>query len=140
MNRILVVDDDAANRLIYIDELSEEGYDVITGDGGAGLIELIEKKRPDLVVLDLPSDDYDGLCICRDIRKVYDDLPVILSTIYETDRPDVKSGAERYGCKSLDFNELKRTIQQAFEVRGRCPPGMMFNDVQGPVAPLEGRM
>jgi len=138
MNRILVVDDDTAIRLLYADELTEEGYEVITGDGGSGLMELIEKKRPDLVVLDMSPGDHDGLGLCRDIRKTYDDLPVILSTVYAAARPDVKStDSERCSCSNSDLDELKRAIQRAFEGHRRCPPEMMFNDVQRHGAPLQ---
>jgi DNA-binding NtrC family response regulator len=138
MNRILVVDDDTAIRLLYADELAEEGYEVITGEGGSGLMELIEKKRPDLVVLDIPAGDHEGLGLCQDIRKTYDDLPVILSTVFAAAWPDVKSmDAEPCGHRSSDFDELKRAIQQAFEGRGQCPREMMLNDVQRHVAPLQ---
>ncbi|MBW1784980.1 MAG: response regulator [Deltaproteobacteria bacterium] len=52
MNRILVVDDDTAIQLLYTDEFTEEGYEVITTGNGSGIVKLIEEKRPDLVVLD----------------------------------------------------------------------------------------
>lgn len=119
MNRILVVnDDDTAIRLLYTDELTEEGYEVITGEGDIGLMELIEKKRPDLVVLDMPPGEGEDMRLCRNIRSVYDDLPVILSTVYAAAGPDVKSmTAEPYVCRSSDFNELKIAIRRAVEDR-----------------------
>ena len=46
--KILVLDDSPAIRLLYEDELSEEGYEVMTCDDGSGLMETIRKKRPDL--------------------------------------------------------------------------------------------
>jgi two-component system response regulator (stage 0 sporulation protein F) len=139
MNRILVVDDDTAIRLLYTDELTEEGYEVITGDGGSGLMELIEKKRPDLVVLDIPPGDHEGLGLFQTIRNAYDDLPVILSTAYAAARPDVRSAAvERHVGRSSDFTELKRAIRRAFEGLDRFPPGAMLNYAQSDVSPLQG--
>jgi len=119
MNRILVVnDDDTAIRLLYTDELTEEGYEVITREGDIGLMELIEKKRPDLVVLDMPAGEGEDMRLCRNIRSVYDDLPVILSTVYAAAGPDVTSmTAEPYVCRSSDFNELKIAIRRAVEDR-----------------------
>ncbi|MCF8143340.1 MAG: hypothetical protein K9N21_05410 [Deltaproteobacteria bacterium] len=70
MNRILVVnDDDTAIRLLYTDELTEEGYEVITREGDIGLMELIEKKRPDLVVLDMPPGEGEDMRLCRNIKE-----------------------------------------------------------------------
>jgi len=139
MNRILVVDDDdTAIRLLYTDELTEEGYEVITREGGSGLMELIEKKRPDLVVLDIPPGDNEGLGLFQTIRNAYDDLPVILSTVYAAARPDVRSvGAECYVGRSSDFSELKRAIRRAFEGLDRFPPGAMLNYAQGDISPLQ---
>jgi CheY-like chemotaxis protein len=45
MNRVLVVDDEKAIRMLYADELTEEGYDVIATGDGSGLMALIEQKR-----------------------------------------------------------------------------------------------
>jgi two-component system, response regulator, stage 0 sporulation protein F len=142
MNRILVVNgDDTAIRLLYTDELTEEGYEVITREGGSGLMELIEKKRPDLVVLDMPLGEGEGLSLCQDIRNAYDDLPVILSTVYAAAGPEGKSmTAEPCVCRSSDFNELKLAIRRAVEGRERWPAGAMFtDDVQGHGDSLQGR-
>jgi len=143
MNRILVVnDDDTAIRLLYTDELTEEGYEVVTREGGSGLMELIEKKRPDLVVLDMSPGENDGLSLCQDIRSVYDDLPVILSTVYAAASPGVNaSAAVPFVCRSADLNELKIAIRRAVEGRERCLPATMFNeDVGGRADPLQGRV
>jgi len=46
MKRILIIDDDAAIRLLYEEELSEEGYDIISSDGEKGLLQLIAARDP----------------------------------------------------------------------------------------------
>ena len=53
MNKILIVDDDEPIQILYADELTEEGYDVITTGDGVGLLGLIAEAQPDLVVLDI---------------------------------------------------------------------------------------
>ena len=52
MSKILVVDDDAAIRMLYADELEEEGYDVITWGEAYRLMELVADESPDLIVMD----------------------------------------------------------------------------------------
>ena len=66
MAKILVVDDEEHIRLLYSEELKEEGYDVITAEGGDGLLARIEKDKPDLVVLDIKMVDYNGLDLLQD--------------------------------------------------------------------------
>jgi two-component system response regulator (stage 0 sporulation protein F) len=60
MYTILVLDDDESIRLLYQEELSDEGYEVLSGSDGAALDELIVEKRPDLVLLDLKLGGSNG--------------------------------------------------------------------------------
>ena len=116
MAKILVVDDEEHIRLLYSEELKEEGYDVITAEGGYQLLERIENEKPELVVLDIKMVDYNGLDLLQDIRNKFYDLPVILSTAYDTFKEDMKSiAADFYVVKSFDLTELKRKIKMALE-------------------------
>jgi two-component system, response regulator, stage 0 sporulation protein F len=116
MAKILVVDDEEHIRLLYSEELTEAGYEVITADSGLQLMERIEKEKPDLVVLDIKMVDYNGLDLLQDIRNRFYDLPVILSTAYDTFKEDMKSiAADFYVVKSFDLTELKKKISMALE-------------------------
>ncbi len=116
MAKILIVDDEEHIRFLYSEELTDEGYEVITHDSGAGLLELIEREKPDLVVLDIKMVDYNGLDLLQDIRNKYYDLPVILCTAYDTFKEDMKSiAADFYVIKSFDLTELKNRIKMALE-------------------------
>ncbi|GLI34515.1 response regulator [Desulforhabdus amnigena] len=118
MPKILVVDDEEHIRLLYSEELKEAGYEVITAESGYKLMELIEAEKPDLVVLDIKMVDYNGLDILQDIRNHFYDLPVILSTAYDTFKEDMKSiAADFYVVKSFDLTELKKKIAMALETR-----------------------
>ncbi|RMG54376.1 MAG: response regulator [Bacteroidetes bacterium] len=118
MPKILVVDDEEHIRLLYSEELREAGYEVITADSGYQLLERIEQEKPDLVILDIKMVDYDGLDLLQDIRNHYYDLPVILSTAYDTFKEDIKSmAADYYVVKSFDLTELKKKITMALETR-----------------------
>ena len=74
---------------------------------------------PDLVVLDIKMVDYNGLDLLQDIRNKFYDLPVILSTAYDTFKEDMKSiAADFYVVKSFDLTELKKKILMALEASG----------------------
>jgi DNA-binding response OmpR family regulator len=118
MPKILVVDDEEHIRLLYSEELKEAGYEVITAESGLKLLERIEDEKPDLVVLDIKMVDYNGLDLLQDIRNQFYDLPVILSTAYDTFKEDMKSiAADFYVVKSFDLTELKKKIAMALETR-----------------------
>ena len=53
MNKILIVDDDYALRLLYQSELEAEGYSVTTTDSCPNLVGQIEHLKPDLILLDI---------------------------------------------------------------------------------------
>jgi DNA-binding response OmpR family regulator len=113
MAKVLVVDDEAHIRLLYSEELTEDGYEVITAENGDGLVELIEKEKPDVVTLDIKMVDYNGLDLLQDIRNKFYDLPVILCSAYDTFKDDMKSiAADHYVVKSFDLSELKGRIKE----------------------------
>ena len=131
MNKILIVDDDEPIQILYADELTEEGYDVITTDDGVGLLGLIEEAQPNLVVLDIRLGETNGLDLLQDIRNTYYELPVILCSAYSAFKYDLKSiAADYFVVKSSDFSELKVKIKMALEARNHLLMGPMTKDVQ----------
>lgn len=116
MAKILIVDDEEYIRTLYKEELLREGYQVSTSATGRNILELIEKERPDLIILDIKMSDCNGLDILQIIRNKYYNMPVILSTAYEIYKNDMKSmAADFYVVKSFDLTELKKRIKRALE-------------------------
>jgi DNA-binding NtrC family response regulator len=116
MPKILVVDDEEPIRLLYEEELTDEGYEVVLVASGQGLLERIEQESPDLIILDIKLADADGLALLQEIRNRYYDLPVILSSAYEVFKRDVKAiAADAYVVKSPDLAPLKQAIHRALE-------------------------
>ena len=138
MNKILVIDGDEAIRLLYADELTEEGYEVITSGDGSQVTELIEQKRPDLIVMEVVLGQYDGLDLLQDIRNAFYRMPVILCTAYSHFRYDLRSiAADHYVVKSSDLTELKVRIKMAMEASGRYLVESTVDSRQQMVTPLE---
>ena len=122
MAKILVVDDEEHIRLLYSEELSEAGYEVITAADGHKLIERIETDKPDLVVLDIKMVDYNGLDLLQEIRNKFYNMPVVLCTAYDTFKEDIKSiAADFYVIKSFDLTELKKKVATALETHIPSP-------------------
>ncbi len=111
MPKILIVDDEKSIRALCAEELSEEGYEVITTGDGKEVMKLVSTEKPAAVVLDIRMEDCDGLDLLQELRNAYPDLPIILNTAYDSYREDVKSvAADYYVVKSYDLTELKEKL------------------------------
>ena len=69
MKKILVADDEMAIRLLYSEELKEEGYEVYTAANGREALEIVEKEPLDLVILDIKMPEMDGFAATMAIRE-----------------------------------------------------------------------
>ena len=116
--RILVVDDDPALRRAVTRALELEGFAV---DGAADGLEAVacfedeERRRPELVVLDLLMPNLDGLAACRRIRAK-SDVPILMLTArsaVEERVEGLESGADDYLVKPFAVVELHRARASA---------------------------
>jgi two-component system response regulator MprA len=107
--RILVVDDDPAVSGSLDRALRLEGYEVETAADGTEALRSLAVASPDAVVLDLQLPDVDGLEVCRRLRAVGDDTPVLMLTARDAvnDRvAGLDAGADDYLVKPFALAEL----------------------------------
>ncbi len=119
--KLLVVDDELHIRMLYREELQAEGYVVATSDGREPIMDVIQRETPDLILLDikLEGNPVTGLDLLQTIRAANAELPVILSTAYDSFQHDLKSiAADAYNVKSVDLTGLKDTIKTVLAKRG----------------------
>ena len=118
MARILLVDDEEYIRELYTEELSAEGHKVSSVATGHNLLRRIGFFQPEVVILDIRLEGYNGLELLQEIRKEHHDLPIILCTAYDTYKYDYKTiAADYYVVKSCDLSELKMAIERAVEAQ-----------------------
>lgn len=115
--KILVVDDEKHIRMLYQEELEADGFTVATSDGSEDILMLLDREKPMVVVLDIKlGTNRSGLDLLQEIRSENQDLPVILSTAYDSFQHDLKSiAADYYVVKSVDLSELKGKVEQAMQ-------------------------
>ncbi|MDL2307949.1 response regulator [Desulfovibrio sp. OttesenSCG-928-C06] len=115
--KILVIDDERHIRMLYQEELQNDGYEVAMSDGSEPVVQVIDREKPDLLLLDIklgPSTS--GLDLLQTLRGPYPDLPVILSTAYDSFQYDLKSiAADDYVVKSVDLTELKEKVRDTLK-------------------------
>ena len=111
MSRLLVVDDEANIRLLYAEELTEEGYDVVTAAGTAEAVEKLQEGVFDLAVLDIKLKNESGIELLQKLVKERHDMPVILCSAFSCYKDDFSAWlADGYVVKSGDLSELKQEI------------------------------
>ena len=114
--KILVVDDEENIRLLYKEELIEEGYDVVLAENGFKAIEIAKNTDVDIVVLDIKMPKIDGIETLRHLKEEKRDLPVILCSAYGEYKQDFSTWAsDEYIVKTADMTELKAVIKNLIE-------------------------
>jgi two-component system response regulator HydG len=117
---VLVVDDDAANRVTMERILAREGYRVVHAESGREAMQLLRDERVDLVLTDLKMPGMSGLDLLKAARKVDPDLEVVVMTAYgtvETAVEAMKEGAYDFVSKPLRRLELVTTLKKALDKR-----------------------
>ncbi len=114
---ILIVEDERDTVEMYRIVLEVEGYQVMVAYTLQGAIKQLEKKKPDLVLLDVALRGTSGLDLCEKIRGDPElaDLPVVI--ISNLDSPEeikagLDAGANVYLTKPISQNELLEAVQQ----------------------------
>ena len=111
MNKILVVDDEANIRLLYSEELAEEGYYVVTASSTAEAVDKLQECVFDLAVLDIKLKNESGIDLLQKLVKERHEMPVILCSAFSCYKDDFSAWlADGYIVKSGDLTELKQEI------------------------------
>lgn len=106
--RILLVEDEIEVAEIIRDYLEKSYFTVEIRTSGVGVVDLIKKNPPELVLLDIMLPGVDGKTICREIRA-FSGIPIILFTamVDEVDRlVGYELGADDYICKPVNPREI----------------------------------
>src|SRR4051795_8126268 len=110
---VLVVEDEEAIASVVRAYLERDGYRVEWVGSGRECLDIVERERPDLVVLDIGLPDIDGFEVCRRIRT-RSQVPIIMLTARddEVDRvAGLEVGADDYVAKPFSARELVARVK-----------------------------
>ena len=138
-SRILVIEDDASIRLGLEDTLKAKGYEVAVATRGQAGLELAERSKPDLIILDIMLPDLDGFEVCRRLKNPrggMPEVPIIMLSARGAELDRVRGlelGADDYVTKPFSLMELlarvaavlRRGVRTAAE-----PDAPEFGDVK----------
>lgn len=118
---VLIVDDERNLLELYKSELSAEGYDVLLASTGKEAVELLQKKKPDVVVMDIRMPEMDGIEALGKVVARHKNIPVIINTAFPAYQEDFRAwAAEEYVIKSSDVTELKRALERVLKKSSSC--------------------
>ena len=116
MYRVLIVEDDADINATLAEALRVAGYDAVSAWTGEAALDEVERRCPDLVLLDQMLPDLDGLDICRRLRGAprTKRVPIIFLTARAGEAARVRglrAGADDYVVKPFSLQEVVLRVQ-----------------------------
>jgi two-component system alkaline phosphatase synthesis response regulator PhoP len=114
VQKLLIVDDEAHIRMLIeqtLEDLEDEGVELLFAENGEQALELIKKEEPNLVFLDVMMPKMNGMEVCYKVKKELhlSHVYIILLTAkgQEVDRQKgLDMGADRYMTKPFDPDEM----------------------------------
>ena len=111
--KILIVDDEKNIVDILKFNLKKEGFETVEAYDGKQALEMVEREKPDLILLDIMLPEYDGFTVCRKIRQTLN-TPILMLTAREEEVDKVlglELGADDYITKPFSPRELMARVK-----------------------------
>lgn len=127
---IAVIEDDESVQRSLVLNLELEQYEVMTASDGVSGLELIQERKPDLIIMDVMMPVKDGLQTCKELRSAGNSTPLILLTARDQEVDKVlglELGADDYLAKPFGMREL---IARAKALLRRTQSSDEVNEVQ----------
>jgi two-component system response regulator VicR len=114
---ILVVDDNEDNAHIIRDYLEARGYPITVAYNGDQAMELFEKEKPSLVLLDVMMPGRDGWQVCREMKESESgrDVRIIMVTALQDwmdKRQAIETGADDFVEKPFELARLASVVER----------------------------
>ncbi|MGI9531377.1 response regulator transcription factor [Lutimonas sp.] len=121
--KLLIVDDEAHIRMLIeqtLEDLEDEGVELLFAENGEQALELIQKEEPNLVFLDVMMPKMNGMEVCQKVKKELNlsHVYIILLTAkgQEVDRQKgMEMGADRYMTKPFDPDEMLAVAEEVLK-------------------------
>lgn len=113
---VLIVDDERSIRMSLRTILSTLGYIIVEASRGEEAIALVRTARFDAVLLDINMPGISGIDVCRSIRRMTPQLPVLMLTVQGSEDRKIQAldaGADDYITKPFHLGELTARLRAA---------------------------
>lgn len=115
MAKLLIVDDEADVREFAANFFRKRKINCFTALGGEEAIKLMEKEKPNLILLDIKMEGIDGIETLRRIREIDKNVKVIMVSGKKPEEEEAfqtckELGASDYIHKPLELDELEKIV------------------------------
>lgn len=114
MIKMLVVDDEPEICEFLQSFFEERDFKVLTALSGEEALRVIEKERPEIILLDIKMPGIDGIEVLKRVKEKHAGIRVIMVTALETSEKiekALKSGADNYITKPLSLEYLEKDVR-----------------------------
>ncbi len=119
--KIIIVDDNDLIRTLLRGILRAEDWDIIgEARNGTAALELIEKRKPDIVLLDVLMPEMDGLETLQNIKQQYPEIIVVMITgspSKDNVKESIEGGASGFIVKPFNSAKVLETLKRAWNPR-----------------------
>ena len=125
MPRLLLIDDNEANRDLLSRRLERRGFEILLAVDGRAGVDAALAEKPDLILMDMNMPQIDGWEATRQIKAVMPTVPVIAMTAHAMtgDRERaLQAGCTDYHTKPIDFVKLLAQIELLLDAPGEPQP------------------
>ena len=112
--KILIVEDEPKVALFIKEGLEENNYDAEIAHDGLAAEELVQQNRYDLFIIDIIIPGINGLDLCKKLKKLNSNIPVLMLTALGTTDDKIAgfdAGANDYLVKPFEFRELLARVK-----------------------------
>lgn len=135
MIKVLIADDQELIRqsLQIVLGIREEISVIGTAGNGNEVIRLVQKEKPDVILMDVRMPEMDGVQCTRMIKERYPQIKIIILTTFDDDEfvfSALKYGASGYLLKGISMDELEKAIRTVHQGGAMINPGIASKVVE----------
>src|SRR5687768_14031205 len=92
MNKVLIVEDNELNLKLFYDLLMIQNYEVITSKDGIGIPSIVERERPDLILMDIQLNNISGIDIIKELKSTRStsNIPIVVITAFAMKNDEIR--------------------------------------------------
>ena len=125
MKKILIVDDEANNRLLLeeiLEDVKEQGVEILLAEDGRQALDIITSEVPDLVFLDIMMPEVNGYAVCNIVKKQLNLINIYIVLLTAKGQAEDKNKGfnvlcDRYITKPFYFNEVIAIAENVLDLK-----------------------
>ena len=134
--KILVVDDNASQRILLRKIFNREGFEVFVAEDGDQAFKIFKKNKIGIIVTDWLMPEMDGLELTQKIRLEFEEQPIII-VLTAVNSPEAKNkslfaGADEYIAKPIEKNGLLSVIKNSINKKKSVPRLLKIDNTTSP--------